>query len=378
LDALAADESVSLMERILALQDAGEVNQAWQLAGVRLESDIEDPATFGRAAEQGLPEVTRAMVPAVLARARTMLTAPAAPQRVVLIGPSTVDLAVIELRLVGDTVVTYGTARSKIDPHRVDPRDGYLPRVVWHRLPDLEMLRSGLLAADEVHPLVRAALFPDQHDPGYRPRIGAAAVVSTLEDQALGWAGEVLPVQCGDPRHRIGFRHHRIEALDHEANDLTRERAIAALGAPARACVAAIDAWRSPVPMGHKGQVVEAMSARHSAMPPTLAALLRHALNAVAHGNTEELARLLDAGLDPYGVRDSVGRGLLHHLGKLPPEDASDASGLLGPLVAAGLDLNEAVGDSPLRTVLNDGGSSRLVHAMIDAGAAAVPAQPRR
>jgi hypothetical protein len=202
--------------------------------------------------------------------------------------------------------------------------------------------------------------------------------VSTLEDQALGWAGEDLRVQCGDQRHRIGFRHHRIEALDHEANDLTRERAIAALGAPARACVAAIDAWRSPVPMGHKGQVAEAMFARHSAMPSTLAALLRHALNAVAHGNTEELARLLDAGLDPYGVRDSVGRGLLHHLGKLPPEGASDASGLLGPLVAAGLDLNEVVGDSPLRTVLNDGGSNRLVYAMIDAGAAAVPAQPRR
>src|SRR5690606_15747592 len=55
-----------------------------------------------------------------------------------------------------------------------DAREAHrLPQ--WDQAPDLALLASRLIEPRELHPLVRAALLPDQPDPGYHPRVGRPA-----------------------------------------------------------------------------------------------------------------------------------------------------------------------------------------------------------
>ncbi|MGC9671169.1 hypothetical protein ACNTMW_32060 [Planosporangium sp. 12N6] len=99
--------------------------------------------------------------------------------------------------------------------------------------PDLELLHSGLIDADRLHPLVAAALVPD-HPPAGPPR----------EPDRVG---RPRLVECRGARHRIGLVDGVLAPLDHDPAEVRREELLAALTGTPIPCLQAIDeAHRHP------------------------------------------------------------------------------------------------------------------------------------
>ncbi|MCF3184824.1 hypothetical protein IPZ70_33540 [Streptomyces polychromogenes] len=117
-----------------------------------------------------------------------------------------------------------------------------LPEAAARPLPDLELLRAGLLPADRLHPLVAAALAvrcgvrrPPVHGPAPGPGPEPSA---DADPHRVACLGEV---------HRIALRDGVLTAVDHEPAQLAREEILMALGGPGLPCLRAIDAvHRSP------------------------------------------------------------------------------------------------------------------------------------
>ncbi|MFJ9820715.1 hypothetical protein ACIRU3_36685 [Streptomyces sp. NPDC101151] len=108
-----------------------------------------------------------------------------------------------------------------------------LPDAATRILPDLELLRAGLLDAGRLHPLVASALVPD-HVPSAAPR-------------SPDRAGEPRLVECRGARHRIGLVDGVLAALDHLPEEIRREELLVALGGPPLPCLQAVDdAHRRP------------------------------------------------------------------------------------------------------------------------------------
>ncbi|MFJ9865776.1 hypothetical protein [Streptomyces sp. NPDC101165] len=108
-----------------------------------------------------------------------------------------------------------------------------LPDAATWVLPDLELLRAGLLEPDRLHPLVTSALVPE-HTPSGPPR---------CPDRA----GEPRLVACRGARHRIGLVDGVLAPLDHAPEEIRREDLLVALGGPPLPCLQAIDeAHRRP------------------------------------------------------------------------------------------------------------------------------------
>ncbi|WP_238007489.1 hypothetical protein KZZ52_18885 [Dactylosporangium sp. AC04546] len=145
-----------------------------------------------------------------------------------------------------------------------------------------EPLLAGHLPATALHPLVRAAMFPDAPDEPYASAPGVQVP-------------ERVHVQCV-ARHYVGWRAGRLEALDHTPDDMHRERALQALGGRATGCLAVLDAW----------------AARTGTLPRQIRRVTRHLFLAASHGDAAEVRRLLDAGVDPRGARGLQRQTLLH------------------------------------------------------------------
>jgi hypothetical protein len=337
--AMPADDSVTRTERVLALQDAGQVHEAWRTAGVDADAvPLPNPPW---------PMGYAAMVPSIMSAVRSRLASADAPEAVLLSG--------VAIRLVDGVLHTGGWAPG------TSARTEALPPILWRRMPDLELLRAGVITAPELHPLVRAALFPEQPDPGYRPRPRPLnAKVSTMD------CGDV-EVTCADKAHLIGFRAGRITALDHTEVELDRERALAGLGGPVAACVSILDAWPRPPRRPGYG------APERDELPAKLAWLRAHASLALCHADTDEVLRLLDAGIDPRGLRDTHG-GPLHRLARV------DGLRLLARLLDAGLDINEVTewGDTPLRAAVADEADDELIRTLLAAGGHIGRHPPRR
>ncbi|MFD8939217.1 hypothetical protein ACFV0R_28870 [Streptomyces sp. NPDC059578] len=119
------------------------------------------------------------------------------------------------------------------------PRDGsvcalpVLPDAATWVLPDLELLRSGSLDADRLHPLVAAALAPDARPSGpFRPPDRSA---------------RSRVVECRGARHRLGLVNGVLTPLDHGAVELRREELLLALTGTPMPCLRAVDeAHRHP------------------------------------------------------------------------------------------------------------------------------------
>ena len=94
--------------------------------------------------------------------------------------------------------------------------------------PDLELIRSGLIDADRLHPLVASALVPDH----------APAPSARLPDRA----GQPHLVECRGARHRIGLVDGVLAPLDHDPAEIRREELLAALTGTPLPCLQAIDA----------------------------------------------------------------------------------------------------------------------------------------
>ena len=117
---------------------------------------------------------------------------------------------------------------------RPEPSYPVLPHAATWVLPDLELLRAGLIDADRLHPLVAKALCP-QWTPD-----------RTETDVEQAWR----TVECGGARHRIGLRHGVLTALDHDPDEVRREELLAALGGTPLPCLRVIDAvHRDPEPL---------------------------------------------------------------------------------------------------------------------------------
>lgn len=108
-----------------------------------------------------------------------------------------------------------------------------LPEASARVLPDLELLRAGLVSAGRLHPLVAAALGP------YAPVAPLVGAGPETDDPHR--------VECRGAVHRIALRGGVLTAVDHEPDQLRREELLVTLGGPPLPCLRAIDAvHRSP------------------------------------------------------------------------------------------------------------------------------------
>ncbi|MFM1727173.1 hypothetical protein ABI214_08205 [Prescottella soli] len=108
-----------------------------------------------------------------------------------------------------------------------------LPDAATWVLPDLELIRSGAITADRLHPLVAVAL-----EPGWSPP--APSRTPNRENR-------IHLVDCRGEPHRIGLADGALTALDHDPAEIRREELLAALGGTPLPCLQAIDrAHRRP------------------------------------------------------------------------------------------------------------------------------------
>ncbi|MFE9098106.1 hypothetical protein [Streptomyces sp. NPDC007264] len=108
-----------------------------------------------------------------------------------------------------------------------------LPDAATWALPDLELLRAGLIEADRLHPLVASALVPDHRPAGpCRPMVRP---------------GRTRLVECRGAQHRIGLVGGVLAPLDHDPDEVRRGELLAALTGTPLPCLRAVDeAHRRP------------------------------------------------------------------------------------------------------------------------------------
>jgi hypothetical protein len=199
------------------LWDARRTGELWERAGAAQWLAGSDPALDQIAAERDGCAVHRWMAEAAL-----LLRADGSAGSVVTVRLNTRHRLVLNLD-VGSITPLRGRAR-------VWP---VLPDAATWVLPDLELLRAGLIDADRLHPLVTSALLPD-----HRP-----AAVSRSPDSS----GNSRLVECRGATHRIGVVNGVLVPLDHEPDEIRREELLVALGGPAMPCLQTIDeAHRRP------------------------------------------------------------------------------------------------------------------------------------
>ncbi|WP_405971514.1 hypothetical protein OG496_17430 [Streptomyces sp. NBC_00988] len=158
-----------------------------------------------------------------------------------------------EERTTGPVTVRLGSRhRLTLTPDPVEdtlriaaaPTDGsarmlpVLPDAATWVLPDLELLRTGSIDADHLHPLVAAALVPDRPCPRPQPHPSA---------RVLDRAGDPHLIECRGAQHRIGLVDGVLAPLDHDPAEIRREELLVALTGTPLPCLQAIDeAHRHP------------------------------------------------------------------------------------------------------------------------------------
>ncbi|MFJ1652754.1 hypothetical protein ACIOC2_15340 [Streptomyces sp. NPDC088337] len=224
------------------------------------------------------------------AEAELLLRAEGPPRGAFTVRLGARNRAVLELVAPDDShAPTFRPLRDALPPHAVAALP-VLPEAAARVLPDLELLRAGLIAAGRLHPLVAAALASD----------GSAPAAGPVHE-----AGDPHRVQCRGEVHRIAPRNGVLTAIDHDAAQLHREELLMALGGPGLPCLRAIDAvHRSPEALpavrerlGH-GDVAGALAVVEALLGPAAVLRdgpLREALESAA-------ARRIDHGLFRSGL----------------------------------------------------------------------------
>ncbi|SNX64613.1 hypothetical protein SAMN06272735_6441 [Streptomyces sp. TLI_55] len=169
--------------------------------------------------------------------------------------------AVLELVAPDDShVPTVRPLRKEPPPQEVAALP-VLPEAAARVLPDLELVRAGLVPVDRLHPLVAAALA------AHGPAMETVAPVAEVRDPHR--------VECRGEVHRIALRDGVLTAVDHDPAQLRREELLVALGGPPLPCLRAIDAvHRNPEELpavrerlGH-GDVVGALAVVEGLLGP--------------------------------------------------------------------------------------------------------------
>lgn len=322
----AGDDAPARTERVFALVEAGEHVRAWREAG--LELDITALGDLDAAWRWHVPYLD-------LLGAPTDPSAVAAEVRRLAARYGTNSWAVrFEYGARVRVDVSGATLRARLVPHdyrRRDELDGVrnLPAAAVRRSPDLELVRAGWMAPGELHPLVRAALFPE------------ATVVPPVADSP----GDVR-VRCRGEWHRVDPGAGCLRALDHPPGEPP--------GPPDASCLAVVRAWTAPA----------------GRLPRRLREHRNNLWLRMLHGGTRTVVELLDAGMDPQ-IRDARGMTLLHML------DGYDHRVLLPRLLDAGLDVNarDRQQCTALDLAVAHGWSPEVIKALVEAGAQAD--QPR-
>ncbi|WP_424216502.1 hypothetical protein ACN20G_30690 (plasmid) [Streptomyces sp. BI20] len=191
--------------------------------------------------------------------------------------------------------------RARLLGPRETPPPGVpvLPEAAVRTLPDLVLLRSGLIAPDRLHPLVAAALAPpgDPGDPGGGRRRADDPVTAART------------VDCRGARHRLGLVDGVLTPLDHDPEELRRERLLADLTGPPLPCLRMVaEVHRSPERLPdvrerlRHGDVTGALDVVEGLLGPA-AALADGPLREALRGAVDDRLRhgLYRAGLDRTG-----------------------------------------------------------------------------
>jgi hypothetical protein len=307
-------------ERILALIGSGRHRKAWRSAGIELEPAASGPpyVVLERASIWPVGLAGEARRLAEMYRIRELNVA--VPYR-----------ARFAVAVADDGSVTARLAESvtvKGQPHIAAP--------VCQAPVDLELLRAGVITPDDLHPLVRASLFPRLDPPSH-----LAPVLTETP-----W----VRVRCRGAWHGVQVIDGRITALDHDPAEERREAVVRALGGASSGCFAVTRTW------------TEAGGGR---LPRLLRSHRTEIYEHAFHGDTAFVVAMLDAGrLDPH-MRDGHGRTLLHMLAHLDHEP------LLPRLLARGVrvDARDHDGRTALFLAVVYHGSTALIRALRDAGA---------
>jgi hypothetical protein len=329
--------ATTAMEQVTALQDRGEYAEAFRACGIEVV-----PRTGARAVAFD-PRWWPLAVSRLVAEARLLAAARGLP-RVRLAGRANSRPGLVLSGFDGD-----GPARAEEEvpgPNRsADRQAALLPEHLWRRLPDLDLLRFGLLPPEHLHPLVLSALLPDRAPPAEPAGPPDAAPVAALR------------VWCTGGWHQIAPRDGRMQAIDHPPEQEARERIMLALGGQPPGCFRALGALTAP--------------GAHARLPKELRQRRQELTLRLFHGDGPGVERLLEGfGLQ---VRVSGGRTLLHHLTSLGVE-------WLPRLLAAGLDVNakDSRGWTPIQMAVAGDAPIEVVRALLDAGAVgdAAPGTP--
>ncbi|MDQ1007527.1 hypothetical protein QFZ82_002012 [Streptomyces sp. V4I23] len=167
------------------------------------------------------------------AEAELLLRAEGRPREAFTVRLGARSRAVLELVAPDDShAPTFRPLREALPPQEVAALP-VLPEAAVRVLPDLELLRAGLVAAERLHPLVAAALTASGSVAAY----GSAPAAGAAPEP-----GDPHRVECRGEVHRIALRDGVLTAVDHDAAQLRREELLVALGGPALPCLRAIDA----------------------------------------------------------------------------------------------------------------------------------------
>ncbi|MEU9253075.1 ankyrin repeat domain-containing protein [Streptomyces sp. NPDC048270] len=277
-------DPVAREEWIAVLQARGDTVAAFAAAGVEVDlATWSGPSHWGPAQPEVVVTKLPLELPRIVREVRRLLAAGDAP-RFRIPGAYRGDFL---LEPAGPGA--HAALRAHVGAPYASTGATALPDIVWRRLPDLQLVRTGRLTPEELHPLVAAALFPAS-GPGCGPP-GPPAVL------------EPVRVRCGGAWHLVGFRDGELR-IPHSAREQQREQALMAFGGAVSGCFAVRQAWATG-----RGR-----------LPRALRPLRREVFERARHGDAPGVAALLAAGLDP-AVRDTeTGRSLAQALGRFAPE----------------------------------------------------------
>jgi hypothetical protein len=213
------------------LWDARRVGELRERSGTGRRSADEDP--FGDQASAALvPRETGCAVDRWAAEAAILLDADGCAGHVVTVRLGSRRRLLLELGMDGDAC-GQPALRITAPQRRNATAWPILPDAATWVLPDLELLRVGMIDADRLHPLVASALIPGRSTSGIA-RPSAAEPGTRL-------------VECRGAQHRIGLVNGVLVALDHDPAEIRREDLLATLGGTPLPCLRAIDqVYRHP------------------------------------------------------------------------------------------------------------------------------------
>ncbi|MFJ8885331.1 ankyrin repeat domain-containing protein [Streptomyces sp. NPDC102402] len=320
-------DAAARAERVALLYEEGDISEAFDAAGIEWDPTPPstersryrvDPGDVLRATAIDIPRLESAVRRATAATGRERFLAARHWQRHIL------------LELTDHSAG--GRLRATVVGTRSTAPTAFLPEAAWRRLPDLDLLRAGVVPPQWLHPLVARALFPSLEGPFGPPKASLPRPVR---------------VRCRGEWHEVVFRDGALRS-PHTEEERLRESAMRAFGGAVAGCFA----------------VEHSCTTGKGRLPKALRAQRKELFLHIQHGNTEGVLELLDAGVD-LRVRNARRRGLLHVLPLL------DHEALLPRLLAAGLDLEagDHLGRTPLSVAVSERGPLALVRALIDAGA---------